>query len=563
MEKYNKFLKALRIPGTDWLPARYAMSMLCFFGFFNLYALRVNLSVGIVAMVNRTAVAELNKATIPTTNASFFNSTASNIFANQSKMKNSDECPYPSADNSTKPGARGGDIVWTNKIQGMILSSFFWGYICTQLIGGWLSSQLGAKHPFGFSIFASAILSFFIPMAARYHYGAVLVIRVIQGFTEGFSYPAMHALLGKWAPPLERSRMAAISYSGVQTGTVITMILCGVLAENLGWESIFYFFGALGVIWYAFWLLYASSTPESHPRISEEELDYILTAIGSQRGVSPPVPWKAILRSVPVWTVCVGAFGHNWGFYTLLTNIPSYLSKVLHFSIQNNGFISSLPYLATIPVMTLAGYVADVLRTRKILTQTNIRKSFHFIGQLLPSSLLILLGFVGCDWYAAITVLVLAVGLDGIASSGYQFNHVDISPTYAGILMGLSNTVSSIPGMIGPSIVGVITDGPSGNSVVAWRLVFYITAAVSMSCAIFFAIFASGELGSWEVVRPKEQKQMLEDSPPVMTDIPLTNKRASRPEVTPFGIVRGRKSLIPQTDSTVNFVDEEKKVNDV
>ncbi|CAF2977804.1 unnamed protein product, partial [Rotaria sp. Silwood2] len=34
-----------------WIPARYTIAMWAFFGFFCLYAMRVNLSVAIVAMV--------------------------------------------------------------------------------------------------------------------------------------------------------------------------------------------------------------------------------------------------------------------------------------------------------------------------------------------------------------------------------------------------------------------------------------------------------------------------------------------------------------------------------
>ena len=59
-----------------WIPARYVMTMLGFLGFFNLYALRVNLSVAIVAMVDNsekpadTAVALADSDTCPTMNAS-------------------------------------------------------------------------------------------------------------------------------------------------------------------------------------------------------------------------------------------------------------------------------------------------------------------------------------------------------------------------------------------------------------------------------------------------------------------------------------------------------------
>lgn len=47
----------------------------------------------------------------------------------------------------------------------------------------------------------------------------------------------------KWAPPNERSRLIALSYSGNQLGYVLTMPLAGVMCDQLGWSSVFYLFG--------------------------------------------------------------------------------------------------------------------------------------------------------------------------------------------------------------------------------------------------------------------------------------------------------------------------------
>ena len=44
-----------RVNFFPWMPARYALAVLSFLGFFNVYALRVNLSVAIVQMDNSTA----------------------------------------------------------------------------------------------------------------------------------------------------------------------------------------------------------------------------------------------------------------------------------------------------------------------------------------------------------------------------------------------------------------------------------------------------------------------------------------------------------------------------
>ena len=46
----------------------------------------------------------------------------------------------------------------------------------------------------------------------------------------------------------------------------------------------------------------------------------------------------------------------------------------------------------------------------------------------------------------------------GITMSGYNINHLDIAPKYAGVLMGISNTAGTIPGFAGPAIVGWLTE---------------------------------------------------------------------------------------------------------
>jgi len=42
---------------------------------------------------------------------------------------------------------------------------------------------------------------------------------------------------------------------------------------------------------------------------------------------------------------------------------------------------------------------------------------------------------------------------------GFLTNHIDIASNYAGTLMGLTNTVASIPGFLVPVFVGELTHG--------------------------------------------------------------------------------------------------------
>lgn len=136
--------------------------------------------------------------------------------------------------------------MWTPETQGIILGSFFYGYICTQLIGGILAQRFGGKLIFGLGVFCTAALTLLTPLAARWSVGMLIALRILEGFGEGVTIPAMHAMWSKWAPPLERSKLGTFCYSGMHLGTFAAMPISGLLCQYGfagGWPSVFYVFG--------------------------------------------------------------------------------------------------------------------------------------------------------------------------------------------------------------------------------------------------------------------------------------------------------------------------------
>ena len=49
--------------------------------------------------------------------------------------------------------------------------------------------------------------------------------------------------VGLWSPPLERSTMFSVGLCGSSMGTVIVFPVAGMIADNLGWEAVFYITG--------------------------------------------------------------------------------------------------------------------------------------------------------------------------------------------------------------------------------------------------------------------------------------------------------------------------------
>ena len=67
---------------------------------------------------------------------------------------------------------------------GWILSSFFFGYLITQVPGGWLAERYGGRWIFGIGIVMTAVLTLFTPLAVYWHIGALIAVRVAEGFFE-------------------------------------------------------------------------------------------------------------------------------------------------------------------------------------------------------------------------------------------------------------------------------------------------------------------------------------------------------------------------------------------
>ena len=50
-----------------------------------------------------------------------------------------------------------------------------------------------------------------------------------------------------------------------------------------------------------------------------------------------PIPWMQIITSVPFWSLIVFSFGNTYGYNCLMTEIPTYLSKVQHLDMAQVG----------------------------------------------------------------------------------------------------------------------------------------------------------------------------------------------------------------------------------
>ncbi|XP_052798114.1 uncharacterized transporter slc-17.2-like [Mya arenaria] len=309
--------------------------------------------------------------------------------------------------------------------------------------------------------------------------------------------------------------MLAVVSTGLLVGAVVSFLTSGLLCEHgfaNGWPSIFYIHGFLAVIFVIMWIFDGYSLPNHHPRISKEELKYIVESkrLVSTVNKSQGTPWKGILTSRPMWACFITHFCFNWSFFTVLINVPLFLKEVLKYDVSSNGFYSALPYIFQISSGLATGKVSAVILKKKCLGHLVTRRLFQTICSIGCGVCLIFAGYVTCEARHVAVVLLCCSGVfGGMACAGFIVNHPEFSGQFAGTTFGITNAGGVVSSILASMIAGLLT--PKGLQS-EWQVVFYIAAVVNFVGALSFLFFSDVTLQPW--AQGKQQTIEIEVNPP-------------------------------------------------
>ena len=485
------------------LSATQILTFFVFWGQIQNYMMRANVSILIVAMVKERASKSGSNHTTCHENRLEANEKYSSLaIVDESQDSGSVESVQ---------------FEWSPFTQGQILAAFSYGYVTTQVIGGRLAEKFGIKKVYGGALFLVGILTFLLPEAAKYDAKAFMAVRIIQGVLEGVSFPSLHAMTARWITPASRNTFIAGAYFGSTFGLMLTYPMCGALVDAYGWESAYYVIGGITTAWFIFWCIFVYDTPDSHPRISQEEREYINNALHENVNdkESLPVPWKSMLTSVPFIGLMIADFANTWGKNTLLSNGPTYMKNVQGVNIKKNGLLSGLPFLCRYFGGIIICRVADYIVSKNLLTTTNIRRIFNSIAMVPPSIALIMIAYatagLECNVDYVIAVLCIGMFCNGAFSAGMFSSHLDLAPNFAGTLMGISNTFAGgVTGFVVPTVIGAIRELDNYDIFARWKIIFTVGAAIYFLGNACYLFMISGEVQPWNF-GPEGRKRINKD----------------------------------------------------
>ncbi len=364
-----------------------------------------------------------------------------------------------------------GEFHWTETTKGLVLSSFFVGYIVLQVASGRLASRYGGRTLLGVAVIWWSVWTMLTPRAAYVSLSALIAARVALGLGEAAVFPACINMVGRWVPVESRSRAVALFSSGLSLGTVFALPVTGWLVHAFGWPVPFHVFGIVGLIWAAVWFARVKGG-RGIPEVSAEAVH--------------ETPWARLLRTPAVWAIVVAHFSTNWSLYVLLAWLPSYFKQTFAVSLTNAGLLSAAPSLAMFVMANVAGAMADRM-IRAGTRATVVRKLMQSIGLFGVATFLLLLPLASSP-ATGMFLMCAAAGTLAFTLAGFSPNCFDIAPRHASVIWGLSNTFATIPGIVGVAVTGWLVERTGG-----YTGPFVVTASVAIGGGVIFLIAGSGE----------------------------------------------------------------------
>lgn len=290
-----------------------------------------------------------------------------------------------------------------------VVAAFQLAYTLFQPICGWLIDVIGLKMGF-------LICALIWSVTCLLHAGAgswlhLALLRFVMGASEAAATPANAKAIGDWFPKKERPVAAGWAGVGFSIGAMLAPPIIYVAHITFGWQGAFLLTGGLGLLWVALWW-WGYHSPESHPRLSDEERAFINQ---DNEAIGEKLPFftalKVIGKEKKFYGIAIPAFLAEPAWAVLSFWVPLYLANERGMDLKQIVMFAWLPFLAADLGSVASGYLTKIYVRWFGLTRVNSIVASSVTGALLMVALA-LMTLVKDPW--------LAIALISVGGFGHQ-----------------------------------------------------------------------------------------------------------------------------------------------
>ncbi|KAI6197498.1 MFS domain-containing protein [Aphelenchoides besseyi] len=311
--------------------------------------------------------------------------------------------------------------------------------------------RLGAKWPFLIAGLLSVFATALMPLAAEFHFYALLAFRFLQGISYAADFAAVGSLCSSWASLKQNGLFLGVLTSYSPLSSALTNSIGGMICKSsYGWPMVFYVHAISGFVVFVLWFLVYCDKPQDSRKVSPIELEKIQRNKNrDQINGTKKIPYKSLLTDVRIWSIWFSAFAEIFSTNFLAVYSPYYIKNVLQYSAEETGNFSALSRLVQIPVRLICGEMSDRI--------TFLSENLKLIV------------------FNTITVGGAVNISTGAASGAFYKAAVLYSRQYSHFVIATCQFLKCIALFLGPALVAVFVHDAGSQS--QWRVVFLITAA--------------------------------------------------------------------------------------
>lgn len=296
----------------------------------------------------------------------------------------------------------------------VFILSYAFGQAIFGKIFDWVGTRLGFVLSIGVWSLATA--------AHAFAQGAlsISIFRSILGIAEAGNWPGAAKSNADWFPTKERALAQGIFNSGAAIGGIIAIPLIAYMTVYFSWQMVFVVIGLVGLLWLIPWIILVKAPPKSHPWITPEEREYILTgqkptdandAYSDKDEYNPST--AELLSRKQSWGVIIASAAIDPIWWLFVFWIPIYLNEVYAMDVKSIGIYGWVPYVGAM----FGAWFGGLLAQNRLKAGWNIdktRKLTITLGCLIMLPALLAMANPGAP---VVAVLIMAVILFGFQTA--------------------------------------------------------------------------------------------------------------------------------------------------
>ena len=340
---------------------------------------------------------------------------------------------------------------------------FVFAYAFGQAIFGKIFDWVGTRFGFVLSIGVWSLAT--IAHAFAQGVLSLSIFRAILGVAEAGNWPGAAKGNAEWFPTKERALAQGIFNSGAAIGGIIAIPLIAYLTVYFSWQMVFVFVGALGFLSLVPWLILVKAPPGSHPWISEEEREYILTGqrrvddngdvTGEDEEEYNPSTGELLSRKQS-WGVIIASAAIDPIWWLFVFWIPIYLNEVYAMDVKSIGIYGWVPYVGAMFGAWFGGLLAQN-RLKSGWNTDKTRKLTITLGCLIMLPALLAMANPGGPTTAVLIMAVILFGFQTAIGNVQTLPSDLLGKKAVGTLSGFSGMAAKLGAVGLTSLVPILT----------------------------------------------------------------------------------------------------------